>query len=263
MPVKLLSTDFDGTLVQIFPQPEGSCPPELADQLIAHREAGGSWAVNTGRTLHHTLEGLEIFEGPHMPDFLISIEREVYEPDGTGHWQPLGEWNEVCDRRHRELFDSSDDLFAAIREISDSSQDVTLIHEGEHPAGIVTTDNRVMDRVIAEIFDNQWIHPDFSCQRNSVYLRFCHRDYHKGSALGYLGEKLGISREDILAAGDNHNDLSMLNGRYAAMTCCPANAIPEVKNSVRATKGFLSEKTAGIGVAEGIAHWRAIGSLPD
>jgi len=256
MPVKLLSTDFDGTLVQIFPQPEGSCPPELAEQLIALREEGGRWAVNTGRTLDHTLEGLEIFDGPHAPDFLISIEREVYEPDGEGSWRPLGDWNATCDRRHQELFDSCEDLFGVIREIADASEDVTLIREQGYPVGIVTTDNRIMDRVIAEIFDSQWIHPDFSCERNSVYLRFCHRDYHKGSALGYLGDHLGIPREETLAAGDNHNDLSMLNGKYAAMTCCPANAIPEVINSVRATHGYIAQKTAGLGVAEGIAFWR-------
>ena len=34
--------------------------------------------------------------------------------------------------------------------------------------------------------------PDFSYQRNTIYLRFAHRDYHKGSTLGELCRVLGI-----------------------------------------------------------------------
>lgn len=256
MPVSLLSTDFDGTLVQMFPNPEGECPPELAEQLIAHRESGGIWVINTGRTLPHTLEGLEIFDGPHLPDFLISIERELYEPDASGSWRDVGDWNRRARQRHEELFAACSDLFEAIEKIVAHSNEVTVIREQDRPAGIVTTSNAVMDRMVAEIFDSKWLHPEFSCERNSVYLRFSHRDYHKGSTLGFLASHLGIAREAVLAVGDNHNDLSMLNGKFAAMTACPGNAIPEVKRSVRETGGFLSEAVAGHGTAEGIAHWR-------
>src|SRR5206468_14315 len=75
-------------------------------------------------------------------------------------------------------------------------------------------------------------HPKLDYQRNGIYLRFCHADYHKGAALAELARLLDVARENIFAAGDHHNDISMLDGRFAAMPSCPANAIPEVQHAV-------------------------------
>ncbi|MFL6531658.1 MAG: HAD family hydrolase, partial [Chthoniobacterales bacterium] len=98
-------------------------------------------------------------------------------------------------------------------------------------------------------------HPKFHYQRNTIYLRFCHADYHKGAALEELQRLLGISREATFAAGDHHNDVSMLDGRYAAMPACPANAIEEVKDAVRGAGGFVAESCCGSGVYEALRYF--------
>jgi hypothetical protein len=64
-----------------------------------------------------------------------------------------------------------------------------------------------------------------------------------------------IPREVIFAAGDHHNDVSMLDGRYAAFPACPANAISEVKEAVRAASGWVAEKEHGAGVHEALQHF--------
>src|SRR5205807_3083731 len=87
--------------------------------------------------------------------------------------------------------------------------------------------------------------PKFNYQRNTIYLRFCHADYHKGAALAELARLIHIPRENIFAAGDHHNDISMLNGEVAAMPACPANAIDEVKDAVRNAKGFVAKREHG------------------
>jgi hydroxymethylpyrimidine pyrophosphatase-like HAD family hydrolase len=92
-------------------------------------------------------------------------------------------------------------------------------------------------------------------QRNTVYLRFCHVDYHKGAALAELARLLEVSRENIFASGDHHNDISMLDGRVAGMPSCPANAIEEVKSAVRAAGGYVAEKQHGAGVYEALMHF--------
>jgi hypothetical protein len=92
--------------------------------------------------------------------------------------------------------------------------------------------------------------PEFSYQRNTIYLRFAHSDYHKGSALGELCRILQISPSEVLAAGDHFNDIPMLDGRYAAHPCCPSNAIPEVRTTVEGAGGYLASKPAAEGVAE-------------
>ena len=84
--------------------------------------------------------------------------------------------------------------------------------------------------------------PKFHYQRNTVYLRFCHADYHKGAALAELSRLLEIPRAEIFAAGDHHNDISMLDGRFAAWPACPANAIPEVKAAVESAPRLRREQ---------------------
>ena len=49
----------------------------------------------------------------------------------------------------------------------------------------------------------------------------------KGSMLPVLLDKLGISREELIAFGDNYNDMTMIG--YAGMGVAMGNAEPEVK----------------------------------
>ena len=60
--------------------------------------------------------------------------------------------------------------------------------------------------------------------RNTIYFRFAHRDYTKGSALGAITRELGLGAQNCFAVGDHLNDLSMLNRSYAQQLTCPANA---------------------------------------
>ncbi|MEI6073306.1 MAG: HAD hydrolase family protein [Verrucomicrobiae bacterium] len=246
--LRLLSTDFDGTLIG-HPS-DGRCVPAFAEVLTRHRSAGGVWALNTGRSLEHAVEGLAIFSAPVAPDFLLTSEREIFSRNDDGSWTPHAEWNDLCTERHDALFLSAAPVIRTICSFAERSPDVTVIEEGGRPAGLVTSSEAVMDEVAAFIERESIEHPDFSYQRNTVYLRFCHRDYHKGSSLGEVCRMLQIDRAAVLAAGDHFNDIPMLDGRYAAFPCCPSNAIPEVKRTVRAAGGHVAALPAADGIAE-------------
>ena len=92
--LRLLSTDFDGTLIA-HPS-NGRCSLAFADVLKRHREGGGLWAINTGRGLDHAIEGVGIFSAPHEPDFLLTNEREIFLRTGEGMWEPDHQWNDLC-----------------------------------------------------------------------------------------------------------------------------------------------------------------------
>jgi hydroxymethylpyrimidine pyrophosphatase-like HAD family hydrolase len=96
---------------------------------------------------------------------------------------------------------------------------------------------------------------DFSYQRNTVYLRFCHRDYHKGSALGELCRLEGMDPARVLAAGDHYNDIPMLDGRHARHAACPANAIEAVKHRVRLSGGYVADRNYADGIADALAFF--------
>ena len=66
---------------------------------------------------------------------------------------------------------------------------------------------------------------------------------------------IDIPRENIFAAGDHHNDISMLDGKVAAMPSCPANAIDEVKEAVRKAGGYVAKHEHGAGVHEALQYF--------
>jgi len=257
--MRLLSTDFDGTLIGF--DSDGRCSPAFAEALVRHHGAGGRWAINTGRTLDHAIAGFERFDAPVTPDFLLTNEREIYRRTPGGGWEAHGDWNADCQRRHDDLFRIAGDMFSFVERLKSEWGGITVISEGGAPAGLVTETEELMDRV-ALALDAAEVRPaEFGYQRNTVYLRFCHSDYHKGSALGELSRLENIGPEEVFAAGDHFNDLSMLDGVYAKMTACPANAIDAVKERVRGSGGYVARGFWADGVAEALGHFRR-GRLP-
>ncbi len=252
--IRLLSTDFDGTLVDHFAHTP--VDPEFFQTLQRLRERGVLWAVNTGRSVHHISEGLEEFHFPLHPDFVLTNEREVFRAGDTGKsWEDYGDWNRRCTLAHAELFTESGPMFEKISEYLARETRAELIYEDKFPVGVVASDDSEMDRIV-EFIDQERIDiPNFHYQRNMIYLRFCHRDYHKGAALGELARLLEIPRENIFAAGDHMNDLSMLDGRYAAYSACPSNSVEAVKELVRAAGGYVAKGACSSGVLEAMRHY--------
>ena len=130
-----------------------------------------------------------------------------------------------------------------------------LLYHSEGLEGLVAESDQELDRITEFIERAREREPKFHYQRNTVYLRFCHADYHKGAALGELARLIEIPRENIFAAGDHHNDISMLNGKVAALPACPANAIAEVKSAVQNAGGYVAGKNHGAGVYEALVHF--------
>ncbi len=243
----------------------GRCTADFAAALEEHNRQGGLWAINTGRTLLHAIDGLKLFNAPVMADFLLTNEREIYRRDPGGDWVSYGDWNSVSRQRHAELFSGALEMFAVVEQLAQESGYITILYEDQLPAGLVTNSEDEMEIVAGRIQEAAKRWPDVSFQRNSIYLRFCHRDYHKGSALGELCRLEVIEMQDVLAAGDHFNDLAMLDGTYAKNTACPANAIEPVKELVRRTQGYVAEKCWADGVAEALAFygtWRSEQSAP-
>ena len=246
--LRLLSTDFDGTLIE-HPS-DGRCSTAFAEVLILNQKAGGLWALNTGRSLDHAREGLALFAAPVLPNFLLTNEREIFLRTRDGAWTPHHEWNMRCQRRHAELFEEASDIIQRVCDLAARRSDITIIHENAIPVGLVTHTEAVMGEVAAFLDRESEGFPTFSYQRNTVYLRFCHLDYHKGSSLEELCRLFGIERAEVLAAGDHFNDIPMLDGRFAAFPCCPSNAIPEVRATVIAAGGHVAARPAADGIAD-------------
>lgn len=251
--IRLLSTDFDGTLIGF--DSDGRCSPDFARALQDHHDQGGLWAVNTGRSLEHAVQGLRRFDPPVQPDFLLTCEREVYRRMADGQWESHGHWNETCRQRHEELYSLAEELYTLIADRAETRGGIEMIWEEGRLVGFVTRTEALMEAFLKEVDLLSADFVDFAYQRNTVYLRFCHRDYHKGSALGELCRLEGVNPLRVLAAGDHYNDIPMLDGRHAAHTACPANAIDAVKHRVRLSGGFIAARNYADGIADAVAYY--------
>src|SRR6266567_6257019 len=113
--IKLLSIDFDGTLVSRVSEPvlDAKCM-ELIRRL---QNAGALWAINTGRSVDLLESGLTDFCFPFRPDFILTSERDVFRPGSNGtKWEAFGDWNERCARDHAELFTSASSVLNQVIE---------------------------------------------------------------------------------------------------------------------------------------------------
>ncbi len=253
--ILLISTDFDGTLVAHDSDPvlDFACM-ELIAQM---KENGAAWAINTGRSVELLESGLLDFDFPVHPDFILTSERDVFRPasNGNGGWEAFGDWNKRVASDHAELFSSAESVLAEVVDFVTQKTGARLIYHANGIEGLIAGDEAEMDRITDFIDRAREKQPKFHYQRNTVYLRFCHTDYHKGAALAELARLINVPRENIFAAGDHYNDLSMLDGRYAAMPACPANAIPQVKAAVGAAGGYVARQSYGAGVGEALLHF--------
>ena len=252
--IRLLSTDFDGTLVNHFEQPP--VVPELFQRLRALRQAGVYWAINTGRDLGHIVHGLDEFAFPVQPDFVLTSERDIFHKKENGRgWEPFGDWNERCARAHDDLYEQAQPLLDRVLHFLEQETTAQAIWDHARPVGLIAESEGDMDRIVAFIENAREMLPIFAFQRNTRYLRFCHADYSKGAALGELGRLLEISREEIFACGDHHNDIPMLDGKFARWVTCPGNSAEAAKETVRRAGGYVAGGIASEGLLEGLIYF--------
>lgn len=249
LPIKLISTDFDGTLFAEFENPP---VPVKLQELIGRLQAQGViWVINTGRDLSGLMEALGRSRLSVKPDYLVLVEREIYCHEDSRYVE-LADWNRDCSRAHAELFlrvrEDVPKLMAWVNErfsatvYEDPYSPFCLIAEKNADADII---HNYLDQYCEKV-------PNLTVVRNDVYARFSHSGYNKGTALQELSRRLKISPENVLAAGDHLNDLPMLLTQYAKYLVAPVNAVETVKATVRSQDGFVSELPQGHGVADGI-----------
>jgi len=253
-PQQLLCFDFDGTLIDS--EVHGPVPPSLLQRIsVLVEERDTVWAINTGRSLFQVVAGLTDHLVSPYPNYIIAKEREIYYQNDHNRWVDFGDWNKRCERAHAKLFKSHKRFFNRVREYLQLHTAAEFVESEEEPAGIVAHDEPEMGRICAFLDEHRKDLPELSYERNTIYLRFAHRDYNKGSALAELSRLIEVPTAKVFAAGDNHNDLSMLCGTNAKMVACPANAVSRVRETVRGADGFVATLNAGLGMEQALDHY--------
>ena len=248
-PLKLISTDFDGTLFAEFEMPP---IPKYIESLIAALQARGvKWVINTGRDMSSLMEALARSGVSIQPDYLVLVEREIYEHDGN-RYVGLADWNEACARDHAALFARVRPDVPNLHDWVNARFRATIYEDAYSPFCLIAGNNGEADVIHAFLNDYCRSVPNLVVVRNDVYARFSHAAYDKGSALRELCRRLELSADHVLAAGDHLNDLPMLTPACARWLVAPANAVAPVKTALQREGGYISELDRGEGVVDGL-----------
>ena len=252
LPIKLISTDFDGTLHADHEDPP--VPHDLQELIASLQVRGAKWVINTGRDLGSLMETLGRAHLRIKPDYVVVVEREIYCHQET-RFTDLPEWNDRCRATHAELFERVSRDVPRLADWVNRRNRATVYSDSYSPFCIIADTNDEMD-AIQQMMEAYCVEvPGLTVVRNDVYSRFSHVAFNKGTALAELGRLLNISPQETFAAGDHYNDIPMLSGLYAKCIVCPENAIAPIKELVRQQNGYVSHQPWGHGVARGLEHY--------
>lgn len=250
----VLSFDFDGTLHD--PSALPSVPLEFFQKILQLREVhGAAWGINTGRSMPHVVEGLLESGAPFLPDWVVAREREIYFPNRFGRWLPDETWNQRCEKDIHQLFKKHRKLLKKIREEVLTHTGAEWIEMAGEPAGLVARRVEDMEWIERRVIELTVEAPEIGWQRNSIWMRFGHRNYQKGSALAEVARQYGVEPRNCFATGDGHNDLAMLSPEIAGLLACPANAVEEVRAQVASHGGHVCQHGHGDGAVEALAKF--------
>ena len=87
--------------------------------------------------------------------------------------------------------------------------------------------NRVNKAIPQDVRDRYYV-----VQSTPFFIEVMNKKASKGNTLGELATKLGFTADEVMALGDQGNDLTMI--QYAGLGVAMGNAIDEVKDAAQA-----------------------------
>lgn len=256
-PIRLLATDLDGTViggVQEFP-----LYTDFRRALSWLRETQGAlWVACTGRNLSSFVDFTRpLLRMGVVPDYVIVRHAYIFSRGRFGWW-PHVLWN--IHIRHLLWVDrrAAEQALESWRQaVMSCSLGVRTLRRDSHVLKMRFDTSQSAQEAVAMLKRDfpSCRHIQTVCNGNELDVRLV--PFTKGLALSELARYIGAPRETILAIGNGHNDISMLDGSVAAMTGCPSNSEVEVMETVSMAGGHIADRPSLGGVLQVIEAQRS------
>lgn len=249
-PGALICLDMDGTSVD-HDGLHCFLSPLVARALNRAADVGAAWCTNSGRSADNQVGVIQACrELNTMPQAIASGERYIHDIHETGFGAvPRQEHNRPAREKALALMALVTPAVEGHGERLLDHADVAEWHpSAEFAAWLLTerADPLAFAELAAQCLQSV---PQAKIIRNGRWIVVTHVDFGKGWLLEKIAAGLGVPREGILAVGDQHNDLDMLDGNVAGYVGCPADADPVILETVRAAGGWIAEQPGSAGTA--------------
>lgn len=234
----LLATDLDGTFLAGDPEDRLS----LYQTIAAHPEI--KLAYVTGRSLEAVLPLLADPTLP-QPDYIIAdVGATLVHGDSLQPIQPL---QSVVDAR----WPGETQVASAIEPFGLERQDVPQARRCSY----FCTPEQAANPQLRKVADELGCDLLYSAE---LYLDFLPKGVNKGSSLHALADWLELDHDQVLAAGDTLNDLSMLSASFHGV--CVGQSEAALLEATRSHSRTLHASRPGCGgILEAFAHFGFLG----
>ncbi|QNH02844.1 glucosylglycerol-phosphate synthase [Pseudomonas sediminis] len=234
----LLATDLDGTFLAGDPEDRLS----LYQTIAAHPEI--KLAYVTGRSLEAVLPLLADPTLP-QPDYIIAdVGATLVHGDSL---QPIQQLQSVVDSR----WPGETQVASAIEPFGLERQDVPQARRCSY----FCTPEQAANPALREIADELGCDLLYSAE---LYLDFLPKGVNKGSSLQALADWLELSHDQVLAAGDTLNDLSMLSSSFHGV-CVGESETALLEATNHHSRTLHAERPGCGGILEAFAHFGFLG----
>jgi glucosylglycerol-phosphate synthase len=234
----LLATDLDGTFLAGDPEDRLS----LYQTIAAHPEI--KLAYVTGRSLEAVLPLLADPTLP-QPDYIIAdVGATLVHGDSLQPIQPL---QSLVDAR----WPGESQVASAIEPFALERQDVPQARRCSY----FCTPEQAANPALREIADALGCDLLYSAE---LYLDFLPKGVNKGSSLKALADWLELDHDQVLAAGDTLNDLSMLSASFHGV-CVGQSETALLEATANHSRTLHASRPGCGGILEAFAHFGFLG----
>ncbi len=270
MSIKLIAIDMDGTLLL----PDHTVSPGVRAAIAAARSRGIRVVLTTGRPFAGVERYLTELGMTGKEDYCITYNGALVQKaqDGSTVAQTPLSYDDYrfLERLSREVgshFHALDrhTLYTANRDISRYTVHESYVAtiplmfceaENMDPNAtflkvMMIDEPAILDQAIARIPDEVKMRYTF-LKSATYYLEILNKRVNKGEGVRLLAESLNIASDEVMAIGDQENDIAMI--QYAGTGVAMGNAIDSVKEAANFITGTHLED----GVAQAIERFALV-----
>lgn len=249
--LKLLATDFDGTLMTLGVEQIGSSRETFQCWIQDIQEHDGVWVLCTGRDYSSFRMAYPFIECPEiLPDFLVTRRGRVFQRRGGKYClSPL-----ISMRVLRKRIDSTRRVRALMKEalavIGSGLEHVVSAEANARRVRVILSDESAAMRLAERMRRMPGQEACLSVEQEGDRVEIRPVPQSKGIALCELQRLLEIDPTETLAVGDGSNDLSMFGASVAHWTGCPGNSVRTVVDAIVKRGGHVARQHGISGTVE-------------